>query len=697
MSHSAWTLSVTFLDWLLAPSRMHYKLDDLTIDTGRQQISRGTERLALPKLSYDLLLALVRAAPNVVSLDELMRLVWPGVIVSPETVSQRVKLLRDALGDDPRMPRYIGGLRGRGYQIIGSVSEVAHMPALSRAPPDCPAALPTHPSLPPTDSPRLDDLPRSDAHRDPLLVSREPATRRASGSRVTRILIAFTAVIGLATAYFAVKDNWLKKSDSAVGTEVTGSRASTNATALKDDKTIAVLPFIDMSEKQDQEYFSDGLSVELMDLLTKVPGLHVSARTSSFYFKRQHTTIADIAKALDVAYVLEGSVRRAGNTIRVTTQLIRADSGYNVWSETYDRDLKDIFKIQDEIATRVVTALKVAMPSVQAEIIDRTANTEAYNQYLVGRRFERLNTNADLRQSVDALRKAAALDPNYADAFRWLAVSEAQLGDRIGDQALITDALAMAERAIVLAPRDPGGYTARGWIRYAWRWDWAGATQDLDQAEALATGFNSDLESVRAILAAAEGHLDEAIAILTRVSHHDPLDPYNWEDLVSLQMGAGNLREARVVLNRIEIIEPQSVNANKTRLELDLLEGAADKALADAGKFTSRLGQLWAIALSQYSLHHGRESQQALDELIKNFASIAAVQIAEVYAWCGEKGQAFAWLDRAYAQRDAGLTNIKYNALLAPLRGDPRYRLMLVKMNLLRQQPANDSRTSESR
>jgi TolB-like protein len=145
------------------------------------------------------------------------------------------------------------------------------------------------------------------------------------------------------------------------------------------DKSIAVLPFADLSEHKDQEYFSDGLSEDLIDLLTKVPGLHVPARASSFYFKGQHTTIADIARALAVTYVLEGSVRKAGNTVRVRAELIRADNGYNVWSETYDRDLKDIFKVQDEIAGRVVAALKVALPGgvkpVNAD--QRTDNTEA--------------------------------------------------------------------------------------------------------------------------------------------------------------------------------------------------------------------------------------------------------------------------------------------------------------------------------
>jgi adenylate cyclase len=358
--------------------------------------------------------------------------------------------------------------------------------------------------LPLTETAVLDKPSPSDFHREPLLASGESATAGASGANAMRVLIALIALIGVTIICLMINRGWLKNSASPGGTDVTVSRATTNNTSPIDDKTIAVLPFADMSEKHDQEYFSDGLSEELIDLLTKVPGLRVPARSSSFYFKGQHATLADIAKALSVAYVLEGNVRRAGDTIRVTAELIRADSGYNGWSDTYDRDFKDIFKVQDEIAARVIAALKVAMPSVHVANVDRTANAEAYNQYLIGRRFERLSTNADLRQAVDAFQKATKLDPNYADSFSWLGVSEVELGDRIGDQTLISHALAMTERAIALAPRDPVGYTARGYIRYQWHWDWAGAKQGLDQAEALATGFNSDREYERAMLAASE-------------------------------------------------------------------------------------------------------------------------------------------------------------------------------------------------
>jgi DNA-binding winged helix-turn-helix (wHTH) protein len=196
---------------------MQYDLDDLAIDTGRQQVTRGADPLPLPKLSFDLLLALVQAAPNVVSLDELMRLVWPGVIVSPETVSQCVKLLRDALGDDPRRPRYIGGLRGRGYQIVAAVTEGAQTPKLPGEPHTDAAVLPTNPPLPLTETALLDKPSPSDSHSESLPASRESATAGASGSNAMRVIIALIALTGVTLICSMINRSWLKNRASRPG------------------------------------------------------------------------------------------------------------------------------------------------------------------------------------------------------------------------------------------------------------------------------------------------------------------------------------------------------------------------------------------------------------------------------------------------------------------------------------------------
>jgi TolB-like protein/Flp pilus assembly protein TadD len=476
---------------------------------------------------------------------------------------------------------------------------------------------------------------------------------------------------------------WLSKhakTEQGAAPVASGPAAATPAGSAISEKSIAVLPFTDMSEKKDQEYFSDGLSEDLIDLLTKAPELRVPARASSFYFKGQHATIAEIAKALSVAYVLEGSVRKAGGTIRARTELIRAENGYNVWSETYDRDLKDIFKVQDDIAGRVVTALKAALPAVKTGDAERTDNTEAYNQYLLGRNFLRPWTAAGWQHAIEAFSKAIALDPHYAGAYARLAEAEANLADKVGDPAGFTRATAAVERAIALAPHAANGYIIRGYLRSNFLWDWDGARKDFDQA--LSLDPNGTVESYASTLAEAQGRLTDAIAMQRRATQRDPLVPVDWAYLGTLLLEAGRLPEARAALARSLEIDPDFSIAHMILARVELLDGRLDQALAEARETHDRGWQLLSTALVQYSLHHPQESQQALDELIKTEAADEAYQIAEIYAWRGEKDQAFMWLDRAYAQHDGGLIEVKADKLLASLRADARYAAFLRKMNL---------------
>jgi TolB-like protein len=510
-----------------------------------------------------------------------------------------------------------------------------------------------------------------------LLTSSTAAASNRSTPPASRSLMPWIVggLLVLATGYIMIDKFMVSKH-----TVPTTAAPATAAVPAVSDKSIAVLPFTDMSENKDQEYFSDGLSEDLIDLLTKVPELHVPARASSFYFKGQHVTIAEIAKALSVAYVLEGTVRKAGATIRVRTELIRADNGFNVWSETYDRDLKDIFKVQDEIAGRVLIALKAALPSVKISEADRTDNTEAYNQYLLGRNFLDQFTLAGFQHGVDAFKKAIALDPNYAGAYAGLAEAEAQLADRIGDPAGLTRAVADVNRAIALAPHAENGYRVRGFLRTTFLWDWNGAQKDIDQA--LSLDPNGRTLGSAADLAFAQGRLTDAIALQQRANQSNPLVPVGWTGLGILLREAGRVPEARAAFARALEINP---NFSVTHVSLALTElhdGRPDQALAETRNIEEREWQLMATAIVQYSLHHPQESQQALDELIKTQAADMAYQIAEIYAWRGEKDQAFTWLDRAFVQHDGGLVALKLDMLMASLRTDPRYGALLRRMNL---------------
>jgi len=352
------------------------------VDPMLDEISKDGTNVKLEPRTMRLLVCLAENAGQVLSVEQLLDEVWKDVVVTPNSVYHAVAELRRVLGDDPKEPSYIANVLRRGYRLVAPVSSWVDAPAVPEA--DSPATTSTETTAP-------------------------PATA-ATGSAFLRSGIALIVALALLLAYLAADRFWLSK-------PVTAEHPATAATRAVADQSIAVLPFIDMSEKKDQEYFADGMAEEIIGLLSKVPDLHVPARTSSFYFKGKQTTIAEIAKALGVAHVLEGSVRKSGNTVRITAQLVRVDNGYQVWSETFDRQLDDIFKIQDEIAGDVVKSLKASLLEGEAPRTTPTTNTEAYTFYLQALSLSKRGNSADSLTAIEYLRQATRMDPQFALAW----------------------------------------------------------------------------------------------------------------------------------------------------------------------------------------------------------------------------------------------------------------------------------------
>ena len=459
------------------------------------------------------------------------------------------------------------------------------------------------------------------------------------------------------------------------------------------DNSIAVLPFVDMSQAKDQEFFSDGLSEELLNLLAQVPQLRVIARTSSFAFKGKEVGIADIAKSLSVAHVLEGSVRKSGDTLRITAQLIRTADSSHLWSETFDRQMTDVFKVQDEIAAAVVAQLKVRLlPAQQVTNSHRTANTEAYNQFLLGNQFFKRNSIEGYGLAVAAYQKAIALDPDYAVAYVGLAYAQYFAADYAAtpeeNVAGRERAMAAAEKSISLAPDLGEAYSARAKMRSILSWDWAGAETDYKKALALEPG-SARTHRDYAQLMQSLGRLPEAIAASRKATELDPLSSGAWTNLAGIYIFSPNsYQEARAALDRALALNPESSFAKITLVLVELLEGRALEALAVArtsGNVWSQVG----VALAEYTLGHPAQSQAALDELITKYGHDSAYQIAEIHAWRGEVDKAFEWLERAYAQRDGGLMLIKTDVLLKPLWNDPRFAAMVKKLGLPPQLASN--------
>jgi TolB-like protein/Tfp pilus assembly protein PilF len=457
------------------------------------------------------------------------------------------------------------------------------------------------------------------------------------------------------------------------------------ATIAISEKSIAVLPFLDLSEGKDQEYFADGMSEELIDLLSQVKELQVIARTSSFYFKGRQATIAQIAKQLAVASVLEGSVRKSGHTVRVAVQLIRADSGVHQWSQTYDRDMKDIFRVQDDIAAAVVGALKLTLlPDRQLQTAYRSANPEAYDLYLLGRQHSQ-GTNAEAaRSAIDDYRKAIELDPAYAAAYAGLSDAEEALSDFVDNPNVFQrQALADAEKAVELAPDQAVGYIARGAMRQDFSWDWAGAQGDFEKALALDSG-NSSAQLAYSALLATLGRLPEALVAGKRATQLDPLSKAAWSDLARLLTSTRQFAAALQANSRVLDLDPGYAYAVNGLGRLQLFRGQPTEALLTFRRVEIEELRLMGISIAEHTLGHKIESQQALDALIAKGASGWAYQIAEIYAWRGENDKAFEWLERAYAQRDSAMPGLKSSPViqLSNLPKDPRYSALLRKLKL---------------
>ena len=448
---------------------------------------------------------------------------------------------------------------------------------------------------------------------------------------------------------------------------------------------IAVLPFADMSPGKDQDYLSDGIAEEILESLAHVEGLRVIGRTSSFAFKGRNEDLRAIGEKLGVAHLLEGSVRKSGGRIRVTAQLVEAGHGSHLWSERYDRELNDVFTIEDEIARSVVSALRLKLLSSQVRIGRRSMKADASNEYLLGRQFARSGSKDGSRRAIAAFEKALALDPEAAPAWAELALARDYFAGYFEESlvrfaATEEAALAAAEKAIALDPDLPAGYQARGHLRSGYNWDWLGAEADLDRALALNPG-DSDILVKRADLLASTGRLPLAITLLRKALDLDPLRARSWSFLGYLYRGTGELGLARMATNRALEISPELAYASCGLGEISLLEGDSKAALDSYQRCAIPSLRWTGLAWSQHDLGHEKESREALDALV-TMSEGAAYQIAQVHAWRREPGEAFDWLERARLQRDAGLRYVKYDPFLRKIRGDPRYVAFLQKMNL---------------
>jgi len=639
----------------MTPTDSSIRIGAWRFDPAREQISKDGSTIKLERRLMQLLLCLAEHPGQILSVETLLDRVWAGVIVTPDSVYHTVACLRRILGDDKKTPTYIANTPRRGYSLIAPVR---------------PSIDSIEPAV---------DLPREGVHD-------APAPRAAFSARphFWPVAIVLFAALVLTGSFLAIKHRSEEPPAGRILTSPTVIPAAKTAGASVPAKSIAVLPFEDLSEHKDQQYFADGMAEEIIDRLVQTPDLRVPGKTSSVYFKGQSSTIADIAASLGVANVLEGSVRASGNRVRVIARLVRADDGYQVWSQNYDRELRDIFDVQDEIATAIATALQISMSGIPLSADHGgTKNIDAYQLYLRARSsfFSADGIAASIRKRQDSLNQAVKIDPHFGLAWTLLAAESVALVDSgsLGPIKGYEQAQYLAEHAIEISPGIGQAHAVLSYVYRTRDWNWDASKKEVNLALQVDPA-DSTILMIDGLLSKTLGDHARAERQLRAAVDRDPFFAYANFHLGNALYLAGQFDQAEGVLRRVLEISPQFWSRPYLAKTL-LAQGQAQRALAvvEQAKDTDKLDLLPIILYAS-----GRESdaEAALKVLIAKRSETDAYYIGMTYAYRRETQLALQWLERAYAQRDPGLLDMMGEPLLVNISSEPRYRAILRAMKL---------------
>jgi TolB-like protein/tetratricopeptide (TPR) repeat protein len=524
-----------------------------------------------------------------------------------------------------------------------------------------------------------------------------------TGRRIDRMILA---TLVLALAYFAVDKFVLAPGRSAreiasavdqanVASAAKGvvsptSAASTNPESvapagepsipsIERDPSIAVLPLQDLSQAKDQEYFSDGITEELLDLLAKVPKLRVIARTSSFSYKGKDTPIAEIARVLHVAAVLEGSVRKSGQKVRITVQLIRASDSSHLWSETYDRTLDDIFKVQDDIAAAVVDKLRITL--LGAVPTAKPVDPRIYPLILQANALIAQNNAAGNKQALSLSEQAVSLVPGEVrawDALALVSFNQVSASERSIEEGL-PQVRAAVERALSLDPNDATAHSLAGRIADVYDTDFVSAAAHYQRALSL-DPTNSDVLYNVAVFLAGVGKVDAGITVMRYLVAHDPASARVHYRLGDLLQRARDF-DGAIASERVALALSPQYNGAHNIISISLLaKGDAAGALVEAEAESSETWRAIGVTAAYYAVGRKVESDAALSALIAKLEKDASYNIAYSYAFRGEVDRAFEWLDKAVQYKDGGLSEIVYEQFFDKMRSDPRWLPFLRKI-----------------
>ena len=504
--------------------------------------------------------------------------------------------------------------------------------------------------------------------------------RSRGGIWMALVVIAAALSLGLFFLGRYTAGNAQSQNQASRGSGAPGSEAVTAVS----EKSVAVLPLLNESGDPKDEYFSDGLSEELIAALAQINGLKVIGRSSSFRFKDRHEEPKAIGEKLGVSTLLEGTVRKQDDRVRIVAELVNAADGIALWTRTFDRELKDIFAVQEEIARAVAESLKVTLLGSQDRSAQRGApgNVEAHNAYLQGHfHFQRRNLE-DYRKAVGYFDQAIRLDPDYALAYTERSEAWSFIGDLTGQhEPAWSNARSDAEKAVAIAPSLAEARAALGWVRFFIDWKFAEGITELKRAKELspANPTANDLLA-RAILYL--GRLDEAERQARHAVELDPLSVIAQGNLARALFFAGKLDEADATARKAAELQPASASSHRWQTLIAAQRGDGETALREAQLEPDEGYRRFELALAQYVRGDRAAADAALADLIANGRDNLAYQIAEVYAVRAEKDKAFEWLQISFDNHDTGTLTLLVEPLMRGLHDDPRYENLLAKLRL---------------
>ncbi len=629
-----------------------YEFGPFRVDTEERLLLRGEEPVPLPPKAFDTLLILVNQSDRVVLKDDLMKTLWPDSFVEEANLSQNIFVLRKALGETAQDASYIKTISGRGYRFAAQVKKVAGSEVVTVAESQ---VLPES---------QLGEIP-------PTKVSVSVGSARRDRSLAVMVAIGLLLVAG----------SWAWRASRPRASAPTGRMM------------LAVLPFQNLTGDAEQEYFADGLTEEL---ITKLGRLHparlgVIARTSVMGYKHSDKRLDQIGRELGVQYVLEGSVRRSGDRVRITVQLISVADQSHLWADDYDRKLEDVLSVQDDVAIAVADQTQLKLdPTQQSDLTrNRTVIPEAYEAYLRGRFFWNKRTENGFRKSIEYYDTAIARDPTFAQAYAGLADAYVLLGGYgFEPQSIIMPkAKAAALKALTIDSRLADAYTSLAMIAMQYEWNWKEAEKNYKRAIELNPNYSVAHHWYGDGYLAAVGRLDEAIAQLRQAQELDPISLVIATDLAKRLCDVGKYDEGLQLFHRIIEIDSDFVVAHYFLAQAYERQGLYPEAIAELQKIrtpdpshsvASELGHVYALQGRR------REALHIIDELQQEskLAYVDPWYVANVYVALGDRDVAITWLEKAYAQHSPAMNGLKIDANYAAIRTDPHFEDLVRRVGL---------------